>query len=144
MTHRAKPSAVGVSVAAVVGLVAVTPAAGFVTPMAAILIGGLAAAVSYAAVRALGRTRVDDTLDVFACHGVGGIVGALLTGVFATTSVNAAGADGLLSGNPGLVAAQGLSVLAAVALAALGTAGIMFAPWSRSPGSRGTDARRRG
>jgi Amt family ammonium transporter len=74
----------------------------------------------------LGRTRLDDRLDVFACHGVGGIVGALLTGVFATTSVNPAGAEGLLYGNAKLLAAQLASVGATAGLAALGTAAILL------------------
>jgi Amt family ammonium transporter len=74
----------------------------------------------------LGHTRLDDPLDVFACHGVGGIVGALLTGVFATRSVNPAGADGLLYGNAKLLAAQLASVGATAAAAALGTAAILL------------------
>jgi Amt family ammonium transporter len=98
--------------AAIVGLVAVTPAAGFVTPLSAVAIGGLAAPVCYAALQLLGRTRLDDRLDVFACHGVGGIVAAQLTGVFATTSVNPAGTDGLLYGNPRLIVSQLIAVLA--------------------------------
>jgi Amt family ammonium transporter len=69
----------------------------------------------------LHRTRVDDTLDVFACHGVGDVVGSLLTGVFARTAVNPNGADGLLAGNPELLGVQALSVLATGAWAALGT-----------------------
>src|SRR5262249_51411324 len=119
-------SGVGAAVAAVVGLVAITPAAGFVTPLSSAVIGSLAALVCYAALQLLGRTRLDDRLDVFACHGVGGIVGALLTGVFATTSVNPAGADGLLYGNANLLAVQLASVGATAALAALGTAGILL------------------
>jgi Amt family ammonium transporter len=69
---------------------------------------------------------VDDTLDVFACHGLGGVTGALLTGVFATTSVNPAGKDGLLHGNPSLLFAQAIGVLAAAALAAAGTTLILL------------------
>ena len=91
---KKRTSGVGAAVAAVVGLVAITPAAGFVTPLASVAIGSLAALACYAALHLLGRTRLDDRLDVFACHGVGGIVGALLTGVFATTSVNPAGGMG--------------------------------------------------
>jgi Amt family ammonium transporter len=117
---------VGAAVAAVVGLVAITPAAGFVTPLAATVIGSIAALVCYAALQLLGRTRLDDRLDVFACHGVGGMVGALLTGVFATTSVNPAGADGLLYGNAKLLAVQLASVGATAGLAALGTAAILL------------------
>ena len=121
-----KPTAVGSSIAAVVGLVAITPAAGFVTPMSAIAIGAVSALVSYAALQMFSRSRVDDTLDVFACHGIGGIVGALLTGVFATTSVNSGGADGLLYGNPALLGTQAISVVASGAFAAIGTAVVLF------------------
>jgi Amt family ammonium transporter len=123
---KKRTSGVGAAVAAVIGLVAITPAAGFVTPLSSVAIGSLAALVCYAALHLLGRTRLDDRLDVFACHGVGGIVGALLTGVFATTSVNPAGADGLLYGNATLLAAQLASVGATAALAALGTASILL------------------
>lgn len=110
-------TAVGAATGAVVGLVAITPAAGFVTPGAAVLIGVLAAGLSYAAILLRPRLRVDDALDVFACHGVAGIAGAILTGVFATKAVNPAGADGLLAGNAGLVWTQLEAVLAAVVLA---------------------------
>jgi Amt family ammonium transporter len=127
IAFKHKPTGVGAAIAAVVGLVAITPAAGFVTPLASIAIGCIAAAVCYAAMRLLERSRIDDTLDVFACHGVGGVVGALLTGVFATTSVNPAGANGLLYGNPRLILLQGISVLATAGLAAVGTGAIMMA-----------------
>jgi ammonium transporter, Amt family len=123
---RNRTSGVGAAVAAVVGLVAITPATGFVTPLASAAIGSVAALACYAALLLLGRTRLDDRLDVFACHGVGGVVGALLTGVFATTSVNPAGADGLLYGNAKLLAAQLASVGATATLAALGTAAILL------------------
>src|SRR5262249_38418198 len=119
-------SGVGAAVAAVVGLVAITPAAGFVTPLASAAIGSVAALVCSAALHLLGRTRLDDRLDVFACHGVGGIVGALLTGVFATKSVNSAGADGLFYGSAKLLLAQLASVGATAGLAALGTAAILL------------------
>jgi Amt family ammonium transporter len=122
-----RPTATGSSIAAVVGLVAITPGAGFVTPMAAMLIGAVTAGASFAALRVLSRTRLDDTLDVFACHGVGGIVGSILTGVFATTAVNAGGADGLLAGDPGLMWAQVVGVVAAATFAACGTVVILTA-----------------
>jgi Amt family ammonium transporter len=92
-----KPQITGTAIAAVVGLVAITPAAGFVTPLSAMFIGAAGAAASYVAIAIIKRSGVDDTLDVFACHGVGGVVGSILTGVFATTAVNSAGADGLLA-----------------------------------------------
>ncbi|MFN2154199.1 MAG: ammonium transporter [Anaerolineae bacterium] len=96
-----KPSVLGIVTGAVVGLVAITPGAGYVTPLASLLIGGVAAAISYYAIKFIkGRNIVDESLDVFACHGLGGLWGALATGLFATTSVNAAGADGLFYGNP--------------------------------------------
>ena len=119
-------TAVGGATGAVVGLVAITPAAGYVTPVAAIAIGTLGAVASYAAIQVRNRTRVDDALDVFACHGVAGIVGALLTGVFATRAVNPAGADGLLAGNPRLVLVQALAVLTTMAVAAPVTAVILL------------------
>ncbi|MEM6671473.1 MAG: ammonium transporter [Planctomycetota bacterium] len=120
-----KPGAVGACVAAVVGLVAITPAAGFVEALESMAIGAIAAGTSYLAVSALRYTKLDDTLDVFACHGLGGIVGALLTGVFASAAVNPAGRDGLLAGDPGLLWAQGVSVLVTAAWAAVGTAGLL-------------------
>jgi Amt family ammonium transporter len=96
-----KPSVLGIATGAVVGLVAVTPAAGFVTPLAALLIGGLAAPISYYAIKFIkGRKLLDESLDVFACHGLGGLWGALATGLFATLAVNSAGANGLFYGNP--------------------------------------------
>ena len=121
MMRKGKPTATGAAIAAVVGLVAITPAAGFVSPMSAIVIGAIAAAVSYAAMAWLQRTGLDDTLDVFACHGIGGIVGSLLTGVFASTAVNPDGANGLISGNTELMIVQLVSVVATAAYAAFGT-----------------------
>jgi Amt family ammonium transporter len=94
-----KPSVVGFCVGAVVGLVAITPAAGFVAIPQSIFIGVLAAVISNVVVHFKSKSRVDDTLDVFPCHGVGGMVGMLLTGVFATTAVNSAGAMGWANGN---------------------------------------------
>ncbi|MBC7615021.1 MAG: ammonium transporter [Pedobacter sp.] len=95
-----KPSVLGFCIGAVVGLVAITPGAGLVSIPSSIFIGVFAAVVSNLVVSWKQKTSLDDTLDVFPCHGVGGIVGMLLTGVFATKTVNGAGADGLLYGNP--------------------------------------------
>ncbi|MBE5321638.1 ammonium transporter [Pedobacter sp. MR2016-19] len=95
-----KPSVLGFCIGAVVGLVAITPGAGFVSISSSIFIGAIAAVISNLVVSWKQKTSLDDTLDVFPCHGVGGIVGMLLTGVFATKTVNAAGADGLFYGNP--------------------------------------------
>jgi len=95
-----RPTVLGTVTGAVVGLVAITPAAGFVTPLAGIAIGAIAAVISYYGMVLLKIKRgMDDSLDVFACHGLGGIWGALATGIFATVSVNPAGADGLIMGN---------------------------------------------
>ncbi len=114
-----RATAVGAATGAVVGLVAITPAAGFVTPMGALAIGAISAPLAFAALHLRARSRVDDTLDVFACHGVAGIAGALLTGVFATTTVNAAGADGALSGNWSLLGVQLIAVVATMAYVAV-------------------------
>lgn len=126
---RSAPSTgVGKATAAVVGLVAITPAAGYVDPMGAILIGvsGAAACFFFILYRASIIKRVDDTLDVFICHGIGGIVGSILTGVFATTAVNSAGANGLLYGNPGQVVKQLIAVAAVVAMSMIGTGIILL------------------
>ncbi len=108
-----KPTAVGAATAIVVGLVAVTPAAGFVSPMSAMALGAIAAVPSYLMLLWRAKSSLDDSLDVVAAHGVGGTVGALLTGVFAQKSLNGV-ADGLLFGNPGQVAIQAAAVLAAI------------------------------
>jgi Amt family ammonium transporter len=94
-----KPSVLGFCVGAVVGLVAITPAAGFVAIPQSIFIGFIAAVISNIAVGIRAKSRLDDTLDVFPCHGIGGMVGMIMTGIFATKAVNGAGSDGLLYGN---------------------------------------------
>jgi len=108
-----KPTAVGGATAIVVGLVAITPAAGFVGPMSAIILGAIAAVPSYFGLIVRARTSMDDSLDVVAAHGLGGTVGALLTGVFAQKALNGV-ADGLLFGNPGQLGIQAVAVLAAI------------------------------
>ena len=108
-----KPTAVGAATAIVVGLVAITPAAGFISPLNAIFLGAIAAVPSYFALIIRAKTSLDDSLDVVAAHGVGGTVGALLTGVFAERSVNGV-FDGLIAGNPGQVLIQGAAVLTAI------------------------------
>lgn len=95
-----KPSVLGFCIGAVVGLVAITPGAGFVAIPQSIFIGFIAAIISNLVAHWKTKTSLDDMLDVFPCHGVGGIVGMILTGVFATKTVNSAGPDGLLYGNP--------------------------------------------
>jgi Amt family ammonium transporter len=104
-----KPSVLGIVTGAVVGLVAITPAAGFVTPTAAIIIGAVAAPISYYAIKFRQRRSLDESLDVWACHGMGGLWGALATGIFATTAVNPAGANGLLYGNPAQLGIQAIA-----------------------------------
>jgi Amt family ammonium transporter len=108
-----KPTAVGGATAIVVGLVAITPAAGFVGPMSALALGGIAAVPSYFALIVRAKTSLDDSLDVVAAHGLGGTVGALLTGVFAQKSLNGI-ADGLLFGNPKQLGIQAVAVAAAL------------------------------
>ncbi|MDP3183501.1 MAG: ammonium transporter [Desulfobaccales bacterium] len=110
--HRGKPTTLGAASGAVAGLVAVTPAAGYVGPMSAILIGLGAGIVCYLAVLAKVKLGYDDSLDVVGVHCIGGIWGALATGLFATKAVNAAGGDGLFFGNPGQLGIQALAVLA--------------------------------
>ncbi len=112
-----KPSVLGIVTGAVVGLVAITPAAGFVTPLAAIVIGAVAAPISYYAMRFRVARKLDESLDVWACHGMGGLWGALATGLFATTSVNAAGANGLFYGNPTLLLIQAAGAAVAIVFA---------------------------
>ena len=114
-------TAVGGATGIVVGLVAITPAAGFISPASAIALGALAAFPSYFAIALRARTRLDDSLDVFAGHGVGGITGALLTGVFASKAFNSAGNDGLLAGNAGQLVTQALGVGVSVVYAAVMT-----------------------
>ena len=113
MLRSGKPTAVGCATAIVVGLVAITPAAGFISPMSAIVLGGIAAVPSYLALIIRSKTSLDDSLDVVAAHGVGGTVGALLTGVFADKALNGV-FDGALHGNPAQVGIQAVAVLTAL------------------------------
>jgi Amt family ammonium transporter len=113
MVRQKKSTAVGAATGIVVGLVAITPAAGFIGPMSAIALGGLAAFPSYFALIWRSKTGLDDSLDVVAAHGLGGTVGALLTGVFAQKALNGV-ADGLLFGNPGQLGIQAVAVGASI------------------------------
>ena len=122
---RGKPTVLGAATGAVAGLVAITPAAGFVGPVASILIGAVAGFLCYNACNVKSRLGYDDSLDVVGVHGVGGTWGALATGLFATKLVNDAGADGLFYGNPGQLWTQILAVAATMALAVVGTAVIL-------------------
>ncbi|HBE78974.1 MAG TPA: ammonia channel protein [Firmicutes bacterium] len=94
-----RPSALGMATGAVVGLVAITPASGFVSPASAILIGAIAAFISTACMKLRNHFKLDESLDVWACHGMGGAWGAIATGIFASKEINPAGANGLIYGN---------------------------------------------
>ena len=107
--HR-RPSVLGVATGAIVGLAAITPASGFVGPISAMIIGAVAAVISYYMIVLRMTLRIDESLDVFACHGVGGAWGAIATGIFASKAINPAGANGLIFGNPGLVWTQFMAV----------------------------------
>jgi Amt family ammonium transporter len=120
MRRTGKATAVGAATAIVVGLVAITPAAGFVSPMFALAIGAIAALPSYYALLYRPRTRLDDSLDVVSAHGVGGVTGALLTGVFAQKAWNGV-TDGALFGNIALLWYQFAAVLATIAYSAAAT-----------------------
>ena len=122
---RGKPTAVGIASGFLAGLVGITPAAGFVLPIGAILIGSITAICCFFAVSIRAKLQFDDSLDTFPIHGLGGTVGALLTGVFATKQVNAAGNDGLLFGNPDLLWTQFTAVAATYVFAAVGTFAIL-------------------
>jgi len=118
---RGKPTAVGIATGAVAGLVGVTPAAGFVTPIGALLIGGIVSFCCFFAISIKVKLQFDDSLDTYGVHGVGGTLGALLTGVFATKAVNSGGADGLIYGNPSQVLVQLEAVAITYVLAGVGT-----------------------
>jgi Amt family ammonium transporter len=119
VSHR-KVSVVGAACGAVAGLVAITPASGYVTAGGALIIGLVAGGLCYGATLLRERVKVDDALDVFAVHGVGGMFGAIATGVFATTLINPAG-SGLIDGNPQQVVTQLIAVAAVVAYAVVAT-----------------------
>jgi Amt family ammonium transporter len=117
---KGKPSAVGVSIGAVVGLVAITPASGYVNVTSALLIGLAAGVISNLVANwRAGRSRIDDTLDVFACHGIGGLWGSIATGLFAATAIN--GASGLFYGNATQLGAQLLAVAVIIPFAFFGS-----------------------
>ena len=122
---KGKPSAVGISVGAVCGLVAITPASGYVGPMPSIIIGLVAGALCNYVASLRARTRLDDTLDVFAAHGVGGMWGTIATGLFASVAINAAGPNGLFYGNPAQLGIQAVAVLIVAAFAFFGSFAIL-------------------
>src|SRR2546422_176281 len=119
--YRGKPTVLGAASGAVAGLVAITPASGFVGPLSSIIIGAGAGVFCYLAVIVKSRLGYDDSLDAFGVHGIGGTWGALATGLFASKAINSGGADGLFFGNPGQLWLQFIAVLAAWALAFVGT-----------------------
>ncbi len=115
--HRGEPTTLGAASGAVAGLVAITPASGFVGPMSAIIIGGLAGIICYGGILLKARLGYDDSLDVVGIHGFGGTWGALATGLFASTAINPDGANGLFFGNPAQLWIQFVSVIASMAFA---------------------------
>ena len=118
--HKGSPSVIGAVSGAIAGEVAITPASGFVDPSSAIVIGFIAGAVCYGAILLRERLKVDDALDVWAVHGVGGTLGVLLTGVFAVAAVHA-GYSGLIDGNPGQVGTQVVAIAAVWIYSAIAT-----------------------
>jgi ammonium transporter, Amt family len=123
--HKGAPSVLGAAAGAVAGLVAITPASGYVDVSASILIGLGAGAFCYTAIQITKRFKVDDALDVFGVHGIGGTWGALATGVFATVAVNSAAKDGLIAGNAAQLGIQAIAVVAVIAYSAVMTFGIL-------------------
>ncbi|MGE5627841.1 MAG: ammonium transporter [Solirubrobacterales bacterium] len=120
--YRKKITCLGIASGAVAGLVAITPGAGFVTPMSSIVIGLVGGAVCFFAVTVVKhKLKYDDALDAFGCHGVGGIWGGIATGIFASTSINSAGANGLYYGNPHLLLVQLIAILATIVYSAVMT-----------------------
>ncbi|MFN7850850.1 MAG: ammonium transporter [Dolichospermum sp.] len=120
-TLRGKPTAVGAATGAVAGLVGITPAAGFVTPLASILIGFITSVVCFFAVSFKHKLQVDDALDTYPVHGVGGTIGAILTAIFADIRVNAGGKDGVLRGNFSELFVELGAIALAYIIAAVGT-----------------------
>lgn len=120
--HRGKTTILGVASGAIAGLVAITPACGFVTPLSSIVIGLVGGLVCYLAISVMkAKFGYDDALDAFGCHGIGGTWGALATGIFATKTINPAGADGLLYGNAAQLGIQAMSVLVTLVFAIVAT-----------------------
>ena len=115
--HRGKPTTLGAASGAVAGLVAITPASGFVGPLSAIIIGSLAGIICYGGILIKSKLGYDDSLDVVGIHGLGGIWGALATGLFANTAINPDGANGLFFGNAGQLWTQFLSVIVTMVFA---------------------------
>ncbi|MDD5724064.1 MAG: ammonium transporter [Syntrophales bacterium] len=116
-----RPSTLGIATGMVVGLAAVTPASGFITPLAAMGLGAVAAPLSYYAMRYRENRNLDESLDVWACHGVSSVWGMIAAGLFATTAVNAGGGNGLFAGNPGQISIQLLAIVVTIIFSFVGT-----------------------
>ncbi len=123
---KEKPSVSGIIIGSVAGLVAITPATGFVSVVSSMIIGLVSGALCYAAMKFRGSTKIDDSLDVLACHGIGGIWGALATGLFAEKAINSAGNNGLFFGNPQLFGIQAIAVIATMLYSFIITALILL------------------
>ncbi len=123
---RGKPTTLGVASGAVAGLVAITPASGFVGPVSSVIIGAVAGVLCYLAVLVKGPLGYDDSLDVVGVHGVGGLWGALATGLFASKAINSAGADGLFFGNPGQLWIQLVASLTTIVYSLVVTLVILY------------------
>jgi len=120
--HRGKSTMLGAASGAVAGLVAITPGAGFVTPLSSLFIGLVGGMICYLAISVIkAKFGYDDALDAFGCHGIGGTWGALATGIFATKTINPLGADGLFYGNASLLGIQAISVIITITFAVTGT-----------------------
>ena len=122
---RGHPTAIGIATGIVAGLVGITPAAGFVSPLSALLIGAITSTCCFFAVSLKAKLQFDDSLDTFPVHGVGGTVGAILTAVFADTAVNSAGKDGVLKGNFGELGVELVAIVITYVIAGVGTFAIM-------------------
>jgi len=109
-----RPSTLGIATGMVVGLAAVTPASGYITPLASIVVGAVAAPLSYYAMRFRERRNLDESLDVWACHGMASTWGMVATGLFATVAVNSDGANGMFFGNPGQIGIQILAIVVTI------------------------------
>ena len=125
-----RPSILGASTGAIVGLATITPASGFVNPLSAMLIGSVSAMISYYTIIWRTKAGIDESLDVFACHGMGGMVGTLSVGLFAEKAINPAGANGLFFGNPGQFGAQLIAVVV-IGVFAFVVSFIMAKVWTR-------------
>jgi len=135
--HRGKPTMFGAATGAIAGLATITPAAGYVGPLPALAIGGAAAILCYTALNAKVKFRYDDSLDAFGVHGVGGTLGTIMAGLFASTAINSGGANGLLHGNPRQLAVQAAAVLL-VAAYSFGVSMVLFKVIDRVVGLRVT------